>query len=291
MKYIIYCLCTILFCSININVQAQSKHFDKGLKYYSANEYVKAAKEFEAAFKATSDYAALYNAGYSYYSNKDYAKAALFFEQCIDANYYRDGEIYANLGDCYLNLGDAERAKNIIENGFIAFPLSQSIIVRLINYYIDNKEELNQLFTLLDEVKINNPNSAPLYYLEGNIYSQFGEIEKAIEAYERANIIDPNYAFGFIGIGILYYNQALEIQEKAQNALDKEYEFLQNEFYTALMKAIEPFERAFAISTDNSIKLNIAEYLSNIYNVFKEQGEQYKSGYEKYSGMINSMQK
>lgn len=65
------------------------------------------------------------------------------------------------------------------------------------------------------------------------------------------------------------------------NALVKEYD-------TALMSALEPFEKAFEISSDNSLKINIAEYLANILYRFRNQGENYKSDYEKYSTIVKT---
>ena len=52
--------------------------------------------------------------------------------------------------------------------------------------------------------------------MEGNVLNQFGDTENAIAAYERAGIIDPSYEFGYIGLGLLFYNQALALQEECK---------------------------------------------------------------------------
>ncbi|MCQ2173209.1 MAG: tetratricopeptide repeat protein, partial [Bacteroidales bacterium] len=136
--------------------------------------------------------------------------------------------------------------------------------------------------------KKNEPNNASLYYVEGNIRSQLGDAEKAIAAYKECSTIDPNYEYGYIGEGILYYNQAIDLQDKAQAELDDaKYMALVQEFEVVLKKCIEPFEKAFEVSKDDSVKSTIAEYLKNTYFRFRDQDDSYQKGYEKYNEYIS----
>ena len=121
------------------------------------------------------------------------------------------------------------------------------------------------------------------------VYAHFylGDTEAAIAAYEESNKVDPNYEYGFIGIGILYYNQALDLQTKAQEELDDaKYMALVEEFETALKNAIDPFEKAYEVSKNNDIRVNIAEYLKNIYYRFRDQSPEYQAKYEKYDQVV-----
>jgi hypothetical protein len=61
---------------------------------------------------------------------------------------------------------------------------------------------------------------------------------------------------------------------------------LTEQFETALMSALEPFEKAYASSTDNALKVNIAEYLKNIYYRFSSRGAEYEQGYNKYNTIV-----
>ena len=95
------------------------------------------------------------------------------------------------------------------------------------------------------------------------------------------------YKRQLIGIGILYYNQAIDLQEKAQAELDDtKYMALVSEFETALRNAIEPFESAYNVSKVNEIKVNIAEYLKNIYYRFREESADFMAKYEKYNEVV-----
>ena len=275
------------------------KYLDEGMNSYTFGNLEEASALFEKAAEASAtaplskvDTTALYNAGYTAWAVKNYERAKNFFEKCLDAGYYYEGgEVYAKLGDVYTNLGDAKKGAEILEQGFVKFPQSQSILIGLINYYISSGDNADRLFVLIDEAKKNEPNNASLYYVEGNIYKELKNMDKAIESYYKCAEINPEYEFGFIGAGILYYEQAIELQEKASNELDdKKYNALVVEFEQALKNALEPFEKAYAVSKDNSLKVNIAEYLKNIYYRFSSNGPEYEAGYKKYDEVVKNGQ-
>ena len=64
----------------------------------------------------------------------------------------------------------------------------------------------------------------------------------------------------------------------------------QHHITTTLKNAIEPFEKAFEVSKDNSIKVNIAEYLKNIYYRFSSDSQEYMDAYKKYDEIVKSGQ-
>lgn len=273
-----------------------SKYLDAGMTQYMLGNFKEAHDMFALSVEAGSsepvnyvDTTAAYNAGFTACMTEDYKVAVPFFEKCIEAGYFEDGEVFAKLSECYNKLGDKENAKASLEKGFQAFPQSQSILIGLINFYIESGDDTDRLFSLLDEAKKNEPSNASLYYVEGNIHNELGNTEKAIAAYKKSNEINPEYEFGLIGIGILYYNQAIDIQEKAQAELDDaKYMKLVEEFETALKNAIEPFEQAYSVSKNNEIKVNIAEYLKNIYYRFRDQDAKYMDGYTKYNEVVST---
>ena len=274
-----------------------SKYIDDGMNCYQFGDLAKASQLFEKAANVSAiaplskvDTTALYNAAYTAWAGKDYERAKNFFEKCLDANYYYEGgEVFAKLGDVYTNLGDAKKGAEILEKGFVKFPQSQSILIGLINYYMTSGEDTDRLFTLIDEAKKNEPNNASLYYVEGNIYKELKNIEKAVESYYKCAEINPDYEFGYIGAGILYYELAIELQEKAGNELDdKKYNELVGQLEQALKDALDPFEKAYAVSKDDQLKVSVAEYLKNIYYRFYSNGPEYEAGYKKYDEVVKS---
>ena len=282
------------------------KFLDEGMNSYMFEDYAAASQKFEKAAEASAaaplsqvDTTALYNAGFTAWMVKDYPRAKTFFEKCLAVNYfYEDGEVFAKLADVNKNLGDNEGSVRVLEEGFAKFPQSQSILIGLINYYVESGSNTDRLFVLINEAKQNEPNNASLYYVEGNIYNELRLKEadpakaeellnKAVAAYDACAGIDPKYAFGHIGKGVMYYNIAIDLQEKASAELDdKKWMALTEQFENALMSALDPFEKAYAASTDNALKVNIAEYLKNIYYRFSTKGPEYEQGYNKYNTIV-----
>ena len=281
-----------------LSIVAQ-KYLDEGMNSYTFGDLVKASQLFEKAVETSAtaplskvDTTALYNAGYTAWAVKDYERAKNFFEKCLAAEYYYEGgEVYAKLGDVYTNLGDAKKGAEILEQGFVKFPQSQSILIGLINYYMTSGENADRLFVLIDEAKKNEPNNASLYYVEGNIYKELKNYEKAVESYMKCAEINPEYEFGFIGAGILYYERAVELSEQASNEFDDaKYNALVEQFEKALLDALEPFEKAYAVTKDNNLKVSIAEYLKNIYYRNISKGAEYEAAYNKYNEVVKTGQ-
>ena len=275
----------------------QQKYFNDGMNQYSLGDYkkageliVKAAAAAETAPNSVVDTTALYNAGYIYWASKDFETAKNLFEKCLANNYYyENGEVYAKLGDVYFNLGDKAKGVETLETGFVKFPQSQSILIGLINYYLESGENTDRLFELIGQAKQNEPNNVSLYYVEGNIHKQLGDFDKALAAYKECATVDPNYDFGYHGQGALLYDKAVELSEKAQNELDDaKYQALVKEYEQVLLDAIEPFEKAFEVSQNIQVKLNAAEYLKNIYYRFSSVEDKYMEGYKKYNEYVKA---
>ena len=285
------------------------KYVGDAYNAYQFGDLAKASKLFAAAAEvsATAPYSnldkdALYNAGFTAWMAKDYAGAQKYFEECVaNEYYYDDGEVFAKLADIHKNLGNGEKVVVILEEGFSKFPQSQSILIGLINYYLENKQDPARLFELIDLAKQNEPNNASLYYVEGNIYNELRQatkddeakaaeyLAKAVEAYDACEGVNAAYEFGHIGKGVMFYNYAIEIQEKANLEFDdKKYMALVEQFEEALMNALEPFEKAYAVSADSNLKVSIAEYLKNIYYRFVSKGGEYEAGYNKYNEIVKT---
>lgn len=273
-----------------------SKYQEDAMTQYMLGNLAEASKCFERAAAAAAtapsdavDSMAVYNAGFTAWMAGDNERAKKFFKKSIAINYVEGGEAYAKLADVYTKLDEGENAKDVLEKGFAAYPENQSILIGLINYYITSGENTDRLFELLDEAKKNEPNNASLYYVEGDIHSKLGHKEEAIASYLKSNEINPDYEFGLIGVGILYYNEAIELQDKAASELDDaKYMALIDEFEKVLMNAVEPFEAAYKVSKDQSIKVNIAEYLKNIYYRFRDKDAKFAEGFKKYDEVVKT---
>ena len=258
---------------------------------YTLGDLAAASEAFELAAVVSgtaplteADNSMLFNAGYTAGQVGNYARAKEILEKCVAAGYLGDeGAVYSNLAEAYDKLGDKESARTTLETAMQAFPQSQNVLIGLINYYVSNDEDPAKLFDLLDAAKKNEPGNASLYYVEGNIRSQLGDIEAAAAAYDKSVEVDPNYVHGYIGKGLMLYNHAADLQEQAQNEMDDaKYLKLAEAFEKSLKDCIAPFEKAYELSQDEEIKQGVAEYLRNACFRFRSDAE-YMAKYEKYN--------
>ena len=265
---------------------------------YQLQDFVTSSKLFEAAADVSLaepysqlDTNALYNAGLTAWISNDVDRAKVFFTKCLDYNYFGDdGDVYARLSTIAEKEGDKELSVKYLEDGFVNYPKSQSILIGLINYYTSTGGSTDRLFELLDVAKSNEPDNASLWYVEGNIRLKMDppQVEKAFEAYDKCSEINPDYEFGYIGKGVYLYNHAVEVQEKASFEMDDaKYTALVEEYDKTLKAAIEPFEKAFSVTKDTEIQSTIAEYIKNACFRFRDDPE-YQARYEKYDAIVSS---
>lgn len=278
---------------------------NEAVNAYTFGNLEEASKLFEEAADASAlapfaqlDTNSLYNAGLTAWmlagskqgeeATPWYQRARKLFEKSLDKNYMgENGEVYAKLSDIADKLGDKALSKEYLQKGFATFPGSQSIIVGLINYYVNSGEDPNEIFKLLDLAKANEPNNASLYYVEGNIRKDLGDEAAALAAYDKCSEINPNYEYGYVGRGILLYNKAVDLQEKASNEMnDAKYQALMEEFEAALKGCVEPFEKAFEITKTDDVKTSIAQFLKNACFRFRTDPE-FQAKYDKYNAVAN----
>lgn len=266
------------------------KYTDDAYAAYTLGKVAEASVLFEKAAKAYAtaplsqvDTNSIYNAGFTAWQAEDWTRAKGFFEEGIKYGYYGDsGESYAKLADIADKLGDKEASKKYLTEGSQKFPESQSLLIGLINYYLNSGEDTAQLFELFAEAQKNEPNNPSLFYVEGNARKKLGQDEEALAAYDKAIEVNPNYEWGYIGKGVLLYDMAVAIAEKANSEYDDaKYNALLGEFEKCYKGCVEPFEKGFELCQDNEIKASIAEYLKNVCFRFRTDPE-YQAKYEKY---------
>ena len=64
------------------------------------------------------------------------------------------------------------------------------------------------------------------------------------------------------------------------------YERLLAEFEQDLTNSIEPFEKAFAMTDDQDVKVAVASALKQVYFRFRDRGPEYADGYAKYEAFL-----
>ncbi|MEN6619623.1 MAG: tetratricopeptide repeat protein [Rikenellaceae bacterium] len=277
-------------------IALKNRYQNSAMSAYALGDYKMATDNFAASLNVSShnlvkqvDTVIMYYTGLTANMSKDYDRAVEYFKKAIDNGYDAKGDAYSYLTEAYKGLKDMDKAKEALSAGFEKYPTNQSILVSLINIYLESNDDPNKILDLIKKAQENEPTNASLYYAEGNVWKNLKDVDKAIACYSKSVEIDPNYYFGTFAMGAAYYDRAVEIQVKASEEIDDtKYEILVKQLEENLNAAINPFEACFATSTDDEVKAVVAEYLKNIYFRFREKSETFKAGYEKYNSYLES---
>ena len=253
----------------------------------SAALFAKAAAVSEGSILNKKDDQNTYYAALMYGLGGNHPEAIKYYNKCIADGNYQEGNVFSNLSNIYLADKDTVMGKKVLEDGFAKYPQSQGVLVGLINLYRSTNEDPQKLFDLLHAAQKNEPGNASLYYVEGDIYKTLGDVENAEKYFRKATEIDPNYVYGILSVGVLYYDRAVEIQTAANDEMnDAKYNALMTEFEETLEKAVAPFEESFKMTEDAEIKSAVAEYLKNIYFRFRSRGDEYMEKYNFYNDYL-----
>ena len=239
------------------------------IRYFTAEDYKKALENFELIQNVSKtplyhgyiDSVIVYNAALAARNAGDHAKAAKYFEKAASIK-YGGSDTYYLLKSEYIALKDSAKALDALKRGYEVYPDSTLIIFELVNYYLSsgNNEEGMKYLNVAEHLAGDNPS---IYFAKGTLFEKLGDKEKALEAYKQAIKVDPKFYNAWFNIGALYFNNAVDMYEKANKIEDlKEYNKAKASADSMLRKAVEPLEKAHQINPKDPSCL---ETLSTIY--------------------------
>lgn len=252
------------------NLERLKKQFEeKAIQGFTHEDYDASLTAFENIMEVSKarvyegyiDTIVVYNAALAAKNAGRHDKAIQYFRKAIDMNY--GGSVaYYLLKSEYDIINDSINVIKTLEEGFQKYPDTSLILIEIVNYYLtvgDAQKGLEYL-QLAEKKESNNPS---IYFAKGTLYEKLGDKEKALESYKQAITIDPEYFNAYFNIGALYYNNAVELYEKA-NTLDDltSYNAAKEIADKELINAIEPMEKAYQINPTEKATL---ETLQTIY--------------------------
>ena len=279
-------------------VMLRDQFVNYAMSYYTLGNVEKAAFYFEESLPCgdnpvvnSIDSTIIYYTGITYNSLGNKEKAKNYFNRCLEIGYDQNGDVAAALSEIAKSEGDTDLAKKYLNDAFAKYPTSQSVLVSLINLYMETNDDPQKILDLIHQAQANEPKNASLVYAEGNVYKNLGDVDNAIKCYYKSVEIDPNYVYGIYSVGNTYFDEAIRVQTE-MNELDlndvEGYETLQKQFEQYLMDSIEPFEKAFEMTNDTDMKIAVASALKQVFFRFRTRGAQYLEGYEKYNEYLAS---
>jgi len=191
----------------------KTRYVTEGMNSYTLGDFKNASTNFEQAVVvsmdpiiASPDTTIMYYTGLTANMTPDPERAIKFFNMTLDNKFDSKGDLYSNLAEAYKAVKNVDKAKEVLGQGFTKYPTNQSILVSLINIYLETNDDPNKVLALIKKAQENEPTNASLHYAEGNVWKNLKNIDKAVECYENSVKVDPNYVFGSFAVGTTYYD-------------------------------------------------------------------------------------
>jgi tetratricopeptide (TPR) repeat protein len=166
----------------------------------------------------TVDTAIIYNTGLAAYNAKKWEKAAKYLEESI---HYRfgGGDAVLLLHQVHGTMQDSTKMAQNLQTGFEKYPEDDRLLTQLINYYLETKQN-DEARAYLNQAIENDPENPTYYYARGVLADQAGNSEEAMADYKDALERDDMYFDALYNLGVIYYNQAIEQMNVANEETD-----------------------------------------------------------------------
>ena len=222
--------------------------------------------------------------------------AMKYYEELYNVG-FQDAAVYSGYFNQLIEKGDEAKAMEVMAKAQELFPGNTDLLYAEINYYLKN-DKLDQLEDKLKQAIAKEPKNVSLYSTLGFVYdSNFqraldnNDIEEAnkqfasaLQYYEQAVGIDPNFTDGIYSLGALYYNKAAKystwMQDLGVSAEDqKKYDEYKGAMDELFADALPYFQKVESINpNDRNTLIALKEIFAkqskfDLVNEFKKRLE------------------
>ena len=210
------------------------------------------------------------NAGLAAYQDKDYNLAAETFVKAAEKGYDKESFFHNGLSIA-IQANNPEAIYYFASKGNAKYGHTDPFYINnLINYYLQN-EKYDEALKYLDNAIVEDPENAQYFVLEGMIWDERGDLDKATDLYAQALKIEPENGLANFQYGSSLYRQADKKDNEFQGSPSKYDAFKQSEIIPLYLEAIKYMENAYKYDEYNKSKaLTILEVL--YYNTNNEEG-------------------
>lgn len=267
---------------------------NKAVYDYNAKNYASALTSFEKAFEITGskDTITLGNLAVTSERAGNYEKAKLYYQKMVDQKTGGAGT-YLQLANVQLTLKDTTAGIETYKKGRAVYPNDLNLLRNETDLYI-RSNKINEALGNLNQAIKAQPGDYILYFARGNMYDNLAnprdskgkdmekpkdseeKIKMAEADYKKALELKPEYFDALYNLGALYYNNAVNLGNKANTISDqKKYEVEIKKSNEEFLKAIPVLEKALSVNPKDEGTMTA---LKNIYYrmQMKEKGDAMK---------------
>ena len=155
---------------------------------------------------------------------------------------YKDPDVYRTLAGIQKEQKDTTAALKTLEAGKARFPGNNAITLDELNIYLSRGQTV-QIIDKLKNAVASDPTNKSLHFALGTTYDNLKKYPEAEASYKKAIELDANYFDANYNLGALYFNQAVEIFNAANQLPPSK----QKEYEAGVAKSKEQFNNALPV--------------------------------------------
>jgi tetratricopeptide (TPR) repeat protein len=261
---------------------------------YNLHKYHDALANFEGALACSgnplvgyTDTLVIYYAGLVARVASNNTKALEYFGKALELGYNQNGDLYAAQAEVLQATEDTVTSIQVLTEGLAKYPTNQSIIIGLINTFLQQGDDPKKILPYIEQAQQNDPDNASLYYAEGVVYEQMEDFDNAILAYKRALEKDVDNFYSNYSLGALYFNKAVQIQNvAAMEPDDKKYAEMSKDVDVYFDLSLPYLEHAYELQDS---QVAVLESLKSLYFRLREKSPEMQQKYEYFNNKLQGM--
>jgi tetratricopeptide (TPR) repeat protein len=262
------------------------KDYDAALKYYQMvldSGYTGVTEEFVATNKETGEVEAFENENVRNIA----VKSGQFIKPEKRVTESRKGEVLRNMTLIYIEQGNNEKATSLMKTARAENP-GDIYLMRAdadMSYKMGDIARYNDL---MGQIVASDPENPEIYFNLGVGSAEIGNKEKAIEYYNKALELNPDYEAALINIAVLKLSGEDKIVEEMNSlgnsrADNQKYDELKEKRNTLYTETLPYLEKALKLKPDSK---EVVRTLMNIYGQLAEDAK-----YNEMKAKLESMEK
>ncbi|MDD2488035.1 MAG: tetratricopeptide repeat protein [Bacteroidales bacterium] len=258
--------------------------FDIALNTFNSGKYAESIPLFEDVVKGAVasrnkevEMKSNFCIAMAYDATKQKDKAIEMYRQLVKQN-TKEEAVYINLFIANKKANELDKAINVLKIGVKNLPSNYRLLGLLSGAYIEtgNKVEADKTIATLKSISDTITENKPsVLVIIGDVLRDANNTEDAIAMYNKSLELKPVQTEANYGLGVLHFNSAVDLKEKADNLpfdATEQYDKLQKESKEKFSLAIPFFEK---VLTSKPKDINTLNALKIIYSRL-EMTEKYK---------------
>jgi len=242
-----------------------NSYYTAGADAYNAGKFAEAAPDFKKAYDIAKSLGSpdandmLNLAATAALRAEDYQTAFDYFTE-LKNNGVDDVNIYKHLAAAYHGMGNEEKAFEMINEGLAKYPGDAAMIIEKVNVYLKQGKGEEAINDLMELNKL-DPENASILFILGTIYGDENNdvynSDKAIQYYEEAIKINPNYYDAVYNLGAMYISLSNKVKTEANDLplnQVKEYEAKVAEAEELMRKGLPYVKQAYEAQPSPEVK-------------------------------------